>query len=65
MSKEAQVQMNGGKWTLGYTWTGQCTSCGQSFGAYSRKAVQDLGYDHYRDASTKNNPHRWAFGRMG
>lgn len=68
MTKEAQMQANGGEWLVGYTWTGQCTtsSCGYSFGAYSNRDLILKGLEHHQKYyENKYRPHRWAYGRMG
>lgn len=69
MSKEAQVQANGGEVYWFHRYAGQCTTSGcikdSSYSSNRQKDVLNWGYNHHITYCKKNAPHRWAYLRCG
>lgn len=66
LSKEAQVQRNGGAIAAGDPYAAQCTTCYVSWSCKTRSVAAALGRNHYNYYWKKNKTtHRWAWLREG
>lgn len=63
MTKERQMQVNGGSYNL--PWIGACTTCNMQFSAWTKKKLQQKGLEHHQKYYTKKEPHRWVYIKMG